>query len=99
MSEELQSVSKKWFIIGKELKISSSRLTRIMEKHGRDDHSKCLAQLCGDWVRGKEQVSWVAVVEVLRSELVDEDKLADSIEERHCLMESPNSRTWVCNIM
>ena len=85
----------KWYLIGVQLKFSRHRLNVIQLEHG-NSHDKCLALLCQEWVASsKEAATWNKVVEALRTELIGERELANTLERGYCWLESPNSKTWV----
>ena len=95
---ELLMVKRKWYIIGTKLKLSIIRLSEIKEEN-QNNPDKCLTALCKELVSpskpGSSACTWNAIVEVLRTDLVNEKELASKLEQHYCWLESPNSKTWV----
>ena len=92
--KKLQPISKKWYIIGSQLKIPHRKLNFIVNKN-RNAVDQCLTDVCEEWVRSGQEVAWPKVVDALKSSLVDEKELACDIEREFCWVESNNSKTWV----
>lgn len=93
--KELQAVKTKWYLIGMKLEFSQRRLNVIRLEHGAAP-DKCLGLLCQEWVAAsKEAATWSKVVDALRTDLVKERELANTLERGYCWLESPNSKTWV----
>ena len=92
--EKLKPVQKKWFIIGSQLKIPHKRLNTIVNKH-KGAIDRCLTDLCEEWASSSKEATWPKVVDVLKSDVVNEKELACDIEREYCWIESNNSKTWV----
>ena len=89
---ELKQLSMKWYIIGEKLNFPRRRLNTILSEN--KDKDKCLALLCEEWIRGKEEPCWQDIVEALKSDLVNEEEIAISLEEKYGDGKN-NSKTWV----
>jgi hypothetical protein len=91
--KELKPVKRKWYIIGVKLDIPPRQLN-IIKMEGKGSTDKCLTSMCEQWVLSQE-ATWHKVVDVLKSTIVDERELSDTLEQEYCWTESPNSKTWV----
>ncbi len=87
----LLPVKKKWYIIGFKLKFDRKRLDSIKREQGQDTDK--LIALCEEWVGSSVEATWTAMVGVLRSSLVEERELAETMERQYCW--NTNSKTWV----
>lgn len=82
--EELYEARTKWYFIGLKLKVPVDTLDSI--KTQSDDPNECLLQALKHWLKMVDpKPTWQALVDALRSCLVEEHPLANSIEEKYCL--------------
>ena len=102
----LSSVATKWYSIGVQLKVSRKTLSAIgaINKNNTD---MCMMRVCDEWLTLQRKCDrvpeWITVVQVLRSRVVLETELADSLHEKYCCddksdeEEEPTSKsyTWV----
>ena len=77
----LVNTHKKWFIIGKKLRISIRQLQIIQKQHGAST-KKCLEVLIGDWLAGSpklgqliavlklDEINFIAIAEKLQGNLM-----------------------------
>ena len=88
--EELHKARTKWYCIGLKLKVPVDTLDSI--KAQSDDPSECLLQALKHWLKTVDpKPTWQALVDALRSHLVEEHQLANTIEEKYC----PRNKTPV----
>ena len=86
--KELYEARTKWYYIGLELKVPVGTLDNIEAQS--DDPKKCLLDTLKHWLKTvNPKPTWQALVDALRSCVVEENQLANSIEENHC----PKSKT------
>lgn len=85
----------KWYIIGLNLNDFPKSQLNVILNENKNDQDKCLLLMCEKWMKSKKEPSWVDIVDALRSDLVNEQDLASSIELQFCSIESVNSKTWV----
>lgn len=80
--EELHEARTKWYCIGLKLKIPVDTLDSI--KTQSDNPGECLLQALKHWLKTVDpKPTWQALVDALRSCLVEEHQLASSIEEKY----------------
>ena len=88
--EELHEACTKWYYIGLTLKVPASTLDGIEAQS--NDQKKCLLRVIQHWLKTVDpKPTWQALVDALRSRLVEEHPLASSIEEKYC----PRTKTPV----
>ena len=81
--EELYEARTKWYFIGLKLKVPVDTLDSI--KTQSDNPNECLLQALKHWLKMVDpKPTWQALVDALRSRLVEERQLATSIEEKYC---------------
>ena len=86
--KELYEARTKWYYIGLELKVPWGTLDSI--KAQSDDEQERLLEALKHWLKTVDpKPTWQALVNALRSCLVKENWLANSLEEKHC----PKSKT------
>ena len=77
---ELYDVRKKWKLIGLGLRLPPSDLDAIS-----GDPLECLQTSLSKWLKGIDPLpTWDALIAVLRSRVVDEEKKAQELEEKFC---------------
>ena len=80
---ELHEARTKWYYIGIELKVPVGTLDSI--KAQSDDAKECLLEALKHWLKTVDlKPTWQALVNALRSCVVEENQLANSLEEKHC---------------
>ena len=82
--EELLQVRSKWYYVGIKLKVPVDTLEGIKTQY--DDPMDQLREMLKPWLKraAKSQPTWSVLVEMLRSSLVEEPKMADELEAKHC---------------
>jgi len=81
--KELHEARTKWYDIGLELKVPVGTLDSIEAQS--DDTKKCLLEALKHWLKTVDpKPTWQALVDALRSCVVEENQLANSLEEKHC---------------
>ena len=81
--KELHEARTKWYDIGLELKVPVGTLDSIEAQS--DDAKKCLLDTLKHWLKTVDpKPTWQALVDALRSCVVEENQLANSLEEKHC---------------
>lgn len=82
--EALLQVRSKWYDAGMKLKVPVDTLDGIEARY--DDPKDQLREMLKSWLKGavKSQPTWKALVEMLRSSLVDEPRMADQLEGKYC---------------
>ena len=92
VKEELYTARTKWYDVGLKLKVPIDTLDSIRSQY--DDHGDQLCEMLKPWLKGaaKSNPQWKVLVEVLRSRLIGESKLADSLEEKYCKSETELSQ-------
>ena len=92
VKEELYKARNKWYDVGLKLKVPIDTLDSIRSQY--DDHGDQLCEMLKPWLKGaaKSNPEWKVLVEVLRSHLIGESKLADSLEEKYCKSETESSQ-------
>ena len=86
--KELHEARTKWYDIGLELKVPVGTLDSI--KAQSDDPKECLLEALKHWLKTVDpKPTWQVLVDALRSCVVEENQLANSLEEKHC----PKSKT------
>ena len=82
--EELHDASLKWYKIGLQLKVSPTCLDKIKEEES--DSSDKLLEMLKAWLKKVEpKPTWSALVKVLRTRSVGEEKEAIRLEEKYCI--------------
>ena len=79
---ELFEARTKWYDIGLALKVPVTTLDSIEGQSGND--SKKLLEALKVWLKTAKKPSWHDVVDVLKSPIVGEPKLASDIEAKYC---------------
>ena len=83
----LHPVRDDWYDIGSELNISFHTLDIIKDKHG--DSKNCLLHMLREWFKwGKKSCTWGTIVDALRSPVVGQEELANTIEATYCVEDS-----------
>ena len=92
VKEGLYTARTKWYDVGLKLKVPIDTLDSIRSQY--DNHGDQLCEMLKPWLKGaaKSNPKWKVLVEVLRSHLIDESKLADSLEEKYCKSETELSQ-------
>ena len=81
--KELHEARTKWYYIGLELKVPVGTLESIEAQS--NDPKKCLLEALKHWLKTVDlKPTWQALVDALRSCLVEENQLANRLEEMHC---------------
>lgn len=70
-----------WFDLFRALGVDFKVLESIRQRYPFNPDAS-LFEVIGEWLKGGREPSWKALVDVLRSEMV-EAKLADTIAEKH----------------
>lgn len=70
-----------WFDLFRSLGVDHKVLEGIRQRYPFDPDAS-LFEAIGEWLGGRSKPSWTALVDALRSEML-EAKLADTIAERH----------------
>ena len=71
----------KWYDVGLDLGIPVDELDQIQDEH----HGKtmdCHRAMLKCWLKAGENTTWAALIEVLRSDVVEENSLAQKLEEK-----------------
>lgn len=81
---KLHSVRDKWFLIGLQLKLSTSVLNAI--RRNNPTAEACLEKMCEKWLDacGEKEPPWFDIVRALESRVVCEPRLADTIRVYYC---------------
>ena len=80
---ELHDARTKWIEIGVELKVKISTLKSIEARY--DDAKSCLREVIAVWLKEDEHPTWQSLVDALRTQVVDEPRLAAELEAKYCL--------------
>ena len=105
---ELGPVVEKWYYIGIQLKVPNKTLNAIRVINNKNT-DVCMMRVCEEWFGQQNKCNkvpeWKTIVDVLKSRVISESKLADSLHDKYCsdaLAESdeenePKSKsyTWV----
>ena len=84
---ELYDVRSKWKVIGLGLRVPPSDLEAMS-----GDPLDCLQSSLTKWLKGTDPPpTWKALVAVLRSPVVGEEKKAQELEEKFCIITPPPS--------
>ncbi len=78
----LDDAGTKWHELGLQLGVRKGRLNAIEEDHRRS-HRR-LMEMLNSWVNGTKSPTVQKLVDALRSEDVNEEKLADKVIEMFC---------------
>ncbi len=73
-------ISHKWCSIGKAFQLSSSFLKNISIICSDDDMR--MTQVCTEWLKSGQR-DWVELVDILKSEQIGENKLANSLKSTY----------------
>ena len=92
VKEELYTARTKWYNVGLKLKVPIDDLDSIRSQY--NDPGDQLCEMLKPWLKGdaKSNPKWKVLVEVLRSRLIGESKLAGSLKEKYCKSETESSR-------
>ena len=92
VKEGLYKARSKWYDVGLKLKVSIGTLDSIRSQY--DDPGDQLCEMLKPWLKGaaKSRPKWEALVEVLRSPLIEEPNLADHLEGKYCRSEAKSSQ-------
>ena len=74
-------VHSKWYDVGLKLGVPVDELNRIKVDHC-DKTKDCHLDMLKYWLNAGENTTWVALFEVLRSDIVRENSLAQKLEEK-----------------
>ena len=88
------AIPNKWKRVGLALGLSQEHISGIDAESGKDP-LKCFTEVFNIWQQlsiPQQPVSWTTVVSVLRSQHVDEELLANDIEETFI----GNNEYWLC---
>ena len=81
--QETYEARNKWYDIGLGLKVSVATLDGI--KSQSDDPKDCLRETLKPWLKGTDpKPTWRALVEALKSCIVEEHQLAKRLEAKYC---------------
>ena len=82
--EELNIICAKWYNIGMQLRVKVGRLDAIKQEN-LNNSSDCLRETLKTWLTACPQSpTWKSIIDVLRSSVVDEERLALDLECKHC---------------
>ena len=83
--EQLHEVRAKWYDLGGSLKLRASTLDAIKVEH-RNAPDICLREMISYWLRQvTPRPCWNAIVVALRKQIVNEPRLAETLETKYCL--------------
>ena len=86
---ELHDVRTKWRQIGLGLLIPRADLDAI-----RGDFEECLERMLSRWLKQIDPApTWERLIAVLRSRVVDENRKAQELEDKYCMIDHPPSPT------
>ena len=80
--EALYDARSKAYNIGLKLQVAVGTLDSIMKQHS--DPSDQLRETLKVWLKMAAQQKWQTIVEMLRSRIISEPKLASDIEAKYC---------------
>ena len=94
--QEAYEARNKWYDIGLGLKVSVATLDGI--KSQSDDPKDCLRETLKPWLKGTDpKPTWRALVEALKSCIVEEHQLAKRLEAKYgCDSKAQGEGTLVC---
>ena len=81
---ELFEACTKWYDIGLALNVPVTTLDSIKLDGQFGNHSDKLREILKVWLKTAREPTWQDVVEVLKSRVIGEPKLASDIEAKHC---------------
>ena len=70
----------KWYDVGLDLGVPVYELDQIQDEHGKT--KDCHRAMLKCWLKAGENTTWAALIEVLRSDIVRENSLAQMLEEK-----------------
>lgn len=80
----MNSVCAKWYDIGMQLRVSVDTLDAIKKQY-LNDSSDCLRETLKTWLKSYPlPTTWSTIVDALRSSIVGEGRLADSLKHKYC---------------
>ena len=80
---ELESIAPGWYNFGLVLGIDVHELEKIQTDCRECD--MCLVQVLWKWLKSDANASWNDVVAVVRSSVIANKHLADTIQSRYCM--------------
>ncbi len=95
--EELWDVRVKWCLFGTALGVRTPDLDAIKRKH-RGDPDECFRELLSEWINN-DIPTWAAVLDALRNRTVDENRLAETIQQKLEGASIPQSMNSKINII
>ena len=86
---ELLPVKDDWHALGLELEVLLSSLDNIKKKY-KNDSKECLLRTIEIWIGrqnwwNSEKYTWGVIIDALRSPVLEQNELADSIEAKYCV--------------
>ena len=82
--DQLHEVRAKWYDLGGSLKLEVSTLDAIELEHRNTPHI-CLRKMISHWLRQvTPRPCWNAIVVALRKPIVNEPRLAETLETKYC---------------
>jgi len=81
--EEVSMISAQWIYLGMALGLTQESLKDIRAmKPANSDHF--LSRMFMQWLQHTQSPTWSRLVEALRSPMIEENDLADQLEEKYC---------------
>ena len=74
----------KWYNIGLMLSVEVATLESIKKKYPVPDPSDQLREALKAWLESSKGVTWMVLVEALKTRTVGESQLGASLEQQHC---------------
>ena len=74
-----------WYDLGLQLKVRTAELESIRAQTGTPKIQ--LREMLNIWLRTGDDPSWVTLTDALRSRSVGANRLADTLKQKHCLVE------------
>lgn len=80
LQNELHGISSKWYDLGVQLHIDSGELDNIK----RDNPVECLREMLKIWLKKVDpDPTWNALIDALKSRVINEQKLANQLERKY----------------
>lgn len=77
----------KWYFLGIQLKVSNKILNAI-QLINKGDNDVCMMRVCEEWLLQQQKTNkvpdWNTIIGVLRSRVISETALADSLHQKYC---------------
>ena len=82
--DSLWEARTRWFYIGIQLDMKTSRLN-VIRNNCHNEADLCFTEMLTEWLKQMNPPPmWEALVDALKSQMVGEEGLADTIEKKHC---------------